>query len=60
VIDGMPPGPIANPGRASLEAIMSPTTEPEQMEYLYFVAKRDGRTHTFSRTYDEHRKAIGR
>jgi cell division protein YceG involved in septum cleavage len=39
---------------------MSPTTEPEQMEYLYFVAKRDGRTHTFSRTYDEHRKAIGR
>lgn len=60
VIDGLPPGPIANPGRASLEAVLMPTTDPKEMEYLYFVAKRGGRTHTFSKTYDAHRKAIPR
>jgi UPF0755 protein len=60
VIEGLPPGPIANPGRASLEAVVIPTTEPEKLEYLYFVAKRGGRTHTFSNTYEEHVKAIPR
>ncbi len=60
VIDALPPGPIANPGRASLEAVLMPTTEPEKLDYLYFVAKRGGRTHTFSNTYEEHVKAIPR
>jgi UPF0755 protein len=45
---GLPPGPIANPGRASLEAAMA----PEQTEYLYFVAI-DEKTH-FSKTFGEH------
>lgn len=60
VIDGLPPGPIANPGRKSLEAVLMPTTKPDQLDYLYFVAKRGGRTHTFSKTYEEHLAAIPR
>jgi UPF0755 protein len=50
---GLPPGPISNPGRASLEATMN----PEQTDYLYFVAK-DERTHVFSKTYEEHTKWV--
>ena len=50
---GLPPGPIANPGRASLAAAM----DPEATEYLYFVAK-DERTHVFSRTYEEHARWV--
>jgi UPF0755 protein len=60
VIDALPPGPISNPGRASLRAALMPTTKAAQRDYLFFVAKRDGRHHTFSRTYEEHTKAIPR
>jgi len=52
---GLPPGPIANPGRASLEAVMNPEKSP----FFFFVARADGsRRHTFSKTLDEHRKKI--
>jgi UPF0755 protein len=51
--EGLPPGPISNPGRAALEAVMSPDKTP----YLYFVAKNDG-THYFSRTVAEHTAAV--
>lgn len=61
VITGLPPGPIANPGRASLEAALNPSDLEEAHEYLFFVARRDGSgSHYFSRTYDEHRRAIQR
>lgn len=46
---GLPPGPISNPGRASLEA----TLNPEEHDFLFFVARPDGR-HMFSRTPGEH------
>lgn len=51
--EGLPPGPISNPGRAALEAVMAPDHTP----YLYFVAKNDG-THYFSRTVAEHNAAV--
>lgn len=61
VIHGLPPGPIANPGRASIEAALSPSELDNAREYLFFVARRDGSgSHYFSRTYDEHRRAIRR
>jgi UPF0755 protein len=50
---GLPPGPIANPGRAALAATMS----PESTQYLYFVAK-DDRSHVFSKTYEEHTRWV--
>src|SRR5271168_4745336 len=50
---GLPPGPIANPGLKSIEAALYPTPT----DYLYFVA-REGGTHVFSKSYDEHRHAI--
>ncbi|MFH0899774.1 MAG: endolytic transglycosylase MltG [Pseudomonadota bacterium] len=49
----LPPGPIANPGRAALEAAM----DPASTEYLYFVAK-DERSHVFSETYAEHQRWV--
>lgn len=52
-IGGLPKGPIANPGLASIKAVL----EPAQHEYLYFVSKNDG-THVFSKTYKEHLKAV--
>ena len=53
VIDGLPPGPIANPGRASLEA----TANPARTRDLYFVADGTG-GHTFTENYNEHQKAV--
>src|SRR5271154_5342805 len=50
---GWPPGPIANPGLKSIQAALNPTPT----DYLYFVA-REGGTHVFSKSYDEHRHAI--
>jgi UPF0755 protein len=50
---GLPPGPIAGPGLASLKAALA----PEDTAYLFFVARGDG-SHIFSRTYAEHRLAI--
>jgi UPF0755 protein len=50
---GLPPGPICNPGLASLEAAVEPAAVP----YYYFVANNDGR-HTFTRTLEEHNRAV--
>lgn len=49
---GLPPGPISNPGRTALLAVLYPA----KTEYLYFVARGDG-THIFSRTNREHERA---
>ena len=54
-IDGLPPGPIANPGADSLRAVV----EPADTDYLYFVSRNDG-THRFSVTYREHVNAVNR
>jgi UPF0755 protein len=47
---GLPPGPIASPGRASLEA----TLYPDSVPWLYFFATGEGGRHTFSETFAEH------
>lgn len=52
---GLPPTPIANPGTASIDAVMHPSFDGS----LYFVAKGDG-SHHFSSTYDEHAQAVRR
>ena len=52
---GLPPGPISNPGRAALRAVLAPA----ESDYLYFVSKNDG-SHAFSRTYREHVNAVNR
>ncbi|GHU00689.1 aminodeoxychorismate lyase [Alphaproteobacteria bacterium] len=51
--DGLPPEPICNPSRASIEAVL----HPDKTEFLYFVANGDG-GHNFTRTYAEHLKQV--
>ncbi|OGK81061.1 MAG: hypothetical protein A2050_11300 [Candidatus Rokubacteria bacterium GWA2_73_35] len=52
---GLPPGPIASPGLAAIEAVL----DPAPVKYLYFVA-RDDRRHQFSSTVAEHNRAVAR
>ena len=52
---GLPPGPISSPGAKSLLAAVYPA----QSEFLFFVSRQD-KTHQFSRTWDEHLKAVSR
>ena len=53
---GLPPGPIANPGVASLRAALAPA----ESDFLYFVSNADGKTHTFSKTLREHEAAVAK
>jgi UPF0755 protein len=54
-IAGLPPTPIANPGEASLRAVV----EPAQTDYLFFVAQGDG-AHVFAKSFDEHLANVNR
>ena len=53
VHEGLPPGPIANPGRAAMKAVMLPA----DTKYVFFVSRNDG-THKFSETRAEHDRAV--
>ena len=53
VHEGLPPGPIANPGSKSLQAVLAPATT----KYLYFVTRGD-RRHAFSETLEDHNRAV--
>ena len=55
VIDGLPPGPISNPGRASIEAAANPARTSE----MFFVADGTG-GHVFAESYNEHLKNVAR
>lgn len=57
LVDGLPPGPIASPGRASISAALN----PEQTDYFYYNYKYDGTgEHYFSRTFEEHLQNVNR
>ena len=51
--EGLPPGPITNPGKAALEAVLA----PKKSRFLYFVSRND-RTHHFSKSIAEHEAAV--
>jgi len=53
VVQGLPPGPIANPGKESLKAVF----RPDSSDFFYFVSRNDG-SHHFSKTYKEHKQAV--
>jgi UPF0755 protein len=54
-VTGLPPGPICAPGHASIAAVLN----PEQHDYLFFMAKGDGSgRHSFASTFDEHLKNV--
>ena len=52
---GLPYGPISNPGLAALKA----AAQPAESDFLFFVSRNDG-THTFSKSYGDHQKAVGK
>ncbi|GAB4010347.1 MAG: endolytic transglycosylase MltG [Bdellovibrio sp.] len=52
-VNGLPKGPISNPGIESIKAVLN----PEEHKYLYFVSQNDG-THIFSETYQKHNEAV--
>ncbi len=54
VHEGLPPGPIANPGVKSLQAVLAPAST----KYLYFVTRGEARRHQFSETLEEHNAAV--
>lgn len=56
LIPGLPPGPIASPGQAAIQAVMAPATTGD---YYYFVSKNDG-SHYFSKSLPEHNRAVSR
>lgn len=55
IIEGLPPGPIANPGIRSIQAVL----QPDDVDYIYMVGKNDGsNTHAFTNNLDEHEENI--
>lgn len=53
---GLPVGPVASPSKSAIEAALY----PEAHGYYYFVAKADGSGHVFSKTFEEHNKAVSK